>query len=765
MYKAEQLARARENLRRHAWAQRVVEGLRAQAAFTLERGAGPDGAAGLRDLVERMVPATTPTGVGFTNCAACGANAIHGAYDWDARDPERLVCTTCRTSYPNERFSEDVEFRAERAGSGAGTQVIGFHGGYHYDFRGFALYSSWSGQIRARKVTYMAGQAQALATLYAATGESRYAALTRAILLRFAAVYPGYLVHSSYGEWIDLPPRVVAERINDLPEDEWTIAPNRPDRKLHSGYWNSGRATGSGMEGSFIRQLAIAYDLVHDTLSEDERRTIERDLLRESIPLLLADPAKNNKSVANLTAAGIVGMVVGDPALVRAGADSFWHFVRRWFLPDGTTSESPAYGLMTLNGLWSFGEALHGYVDAETGDSVDVYGDPAYRAVFRGLYDTLLPNLRYPAFADSYVTTAPSAHYVELMVARYGLPEYRALLAEVYGGSFADAGGEYALFNRDPDLTLQPGDRVTFGDVFFPELKLGYLRAGEDGRAATAILSASHWGVHHHRDSLNLTFFQRGHEVLTDLGYLWDRPDKDMTVRTAAHNLVVVDESEQRTTERGGQLRTFECGPHMKVVDCASEAYAQTSLYQRRCVLVDHGAVGAYLVDVFWVRGGTVHDYLFHGPVPGYAAHGISLTEVADGAAPYGIVNVRHGLTGALGEPWRLTWELAGGVRFTAWAAPIDAEEVLVGDGWGERGWGHFNTPDKKVDVPYVVRRRAGADLASTFVSVYEAYEGRPLVSAVRLLQEAPGADSGGGLSLEVVRDDGVDRFSLEVAV
>ena len=752
------LARARENLARHGWARRVVDALRAQVAPTLAGGPA---------YIEGMIPATTPTGVGFTNCAACGANAIHGAYHWDAADPDRLVCTTCATSYPSDRFPEDVEFRAPRHGGPGGEQVIRFHGGSRYDFRGFALYSSWSGQIRARKVAHMAGQAQALATLYAAGGEARYGDAAGAILLRFAAVYPGYLVHSSYGEWVDLPPRLVAERINDLPEDEWTIAPNRPDRKLHSGYWNSGRATGSGMEGGFVRQVAIAYDLVRERLTEPERRRIERDLLRESTPLLLADPALNNKSVGNLTAAGLVGMALGDPALVRAGAGAFWHFVRRWFLPDGTTSESPAYGLMTLNGLWAFGEALHGYSDppgadvAGRWDAVDVYGDPAYRAVFRALYETLLPSLRYPAFADSYATTTLDAPFADLMVARYGLPEYRALLAERWGGSFADAGDAYALFNRDPGLVLQPGDRVSFRDVFFPALRLGYLRAGEDGRAATAILSASHWGVHHHRDSLNLTLFQRGHEVLTDLGYLWDRPDKDTTVRTPAHNLVVVDEAEQRTAERGGRLHAFDAAARVKVVDCSSDAYAQTSLYRRRCILVDHGAAGAYLVDVFWVRGGASHDCLFHGPVPGFEADAISLAP-SSAPAPYGIAGVRRGRPEG---PWRLTWRLDERTRFTAWALPLDPEEVIVGDGWGERGWGHFNPPDRKVDVPYVIRRRAaagGRELASTFVSVFETHGDRPLVTAARLLPpDSPRADYPPALTLEVVRDGGVDAVSL----
>jgi hypothetical protein len=775
MYKPADLMLARENLSRFPWAGRVVEALRRQVALTL---AAPDEtAAGDGDAfaayAERMISATTPGGAGFTNCAACGANAIHGAYHWRPDDPDRLTCTTCGGVYPDARYPEDVVFRAERHGNG---QVISYHGGYHFDFRGFALYSSWSAQIRARKVAYMAGQAQALATLYALTGDSRSAAAARAILLRFAAVYPGYLVHSSYGEWIDLPPRLVAARINDLPEDEWTIPPNRPDRKLHSGYWNSGRATGSGMEGTFVRQVAIAYDLLHDALSDDERLLVERDLLLESTVLLLADPARNNKSVANLTAAGLVGMAVGDPGLVRAGAGGFWHFVRNWFLPDGTTSESPAYGLMTLNGLWSFGEALHGYSDPAgyAGDDrlegVDVYADPAYRAVFRALYDTLLPDLRYPAFADSYVTTTLGTRYAELMATRYDEPAYQALLTEVAGGDPDASGGEFALFHRRParpraGAAEREGGRVAFQSRWFPALHMAYLRAGRDGRGATAILSTSHWGGHHHRDSLNLILYQQGHEVLTDLGYLWDRPDKDMTVRTPAHNLVVVDAAEQRTAERGGHLHLFEAVPGLAVAVCSSAAYAQATCYRRTCLLVDLGAAGgaggagaadvtgSYLVDVFWVSGGQTHDYLFHGPVPGYTAGGIALArpsgaaEGADGqagaaaAAPYGIARVQ---TGTSPTPWRLTWHLDPATRFTAWALPhgpdaggAAGETVIVGDGWGERGWGHFNSPDKKVDVPYVVRRRAvgsGARLTSAFVSVFEISAGPPLVRSVRRL-------------------------------
>ena len=742
VYSADDLARARQNIERHAWARQVLERMKSQVARTLDQGAG---------YAPSMIPETTPTGSMFTNCPVCEGNAIHGAYDWHVEDPERLVCTTCQTVYPNEKYPEDVCFRADRHGGG---QEITYHGGYSFDAHGFHLRSSWTGQIRARKVSHMAAQAQALATVYALEGDRRCGEIARDILLRFAEVYPNYLVHSSYAEWIDLPPRLVAERINDLPEDEWTIPPNKPDRKLQSGYWNSGRATALGMEGGFIGGLAVAYDLVHDLLTEEERMRIEQDLLVEGTVLLLADPAKNNKSVTNLTGAGIVGMAVGDPGLVRAGAEGFWHFVREWYLFDGTTSESPAYGLMTLSGLWRFGEALNGYADpagyqeSDRLDGVDVYGDGDYRAVFRAFYDTMFPSLKYPASADSYVPTNLGTQYAELMAVRFGQPEYRALLRELSDGNPQETGGEYALFHRDPEFSVGSDDRVVLDDVFFPALRMGYARRGEEGRDGTLILDASHWGGHHHRDSLNLTLYMDGHEVLTDLGYLWDRPDKQMTVRTPAHNLVVVDEEEQRTTERLGSLHLFDVTPHVKVIDCSSSAYAQAERYRRVCLLVDHGEAGAYVVDVFSVSGGETHDCLFHGPMPGIQAEGIDLSP-GDGPAPYDMRNV---VTGQSAAPWSLTWPMDESARFRAWAVPREDETVVIGDGWGERGWGHFNEPDKKIDVPYVIRRRQGQSLSSCFTSIYEVYRGEPTVTGVRVV-----GDVADGVAVEVTTRLGTD--------
>ena len=107
----------------------------------------------------------------------------------------------------------------------------------------------------------MARIARQCAVAHVLTQEIGHAEKTRDILLRFAEVYPGYMVHSGYGEFSDAPAEVAARNILDLPKPELVVPPNRPDRKLHVGYWMAGRATGVGMEGTFVSDVTVAYDL------------------------------------------------------------------------------------------------------------------------------------------------------------------------------------------------------------------------------------------------------------------------------------------------------------------------------------------------------------------------------------------------------------------------------------------------------------------------------------------------------------------------
>ena len=505
------------------------------------------------EQIAHMIPETTPTTTNWTPSPLSDRGFPHGDWDWSPYAPDVIIERSTGRQFPNDDFPEDIVIVAT---SGGKEQRLTFHRSKNWEFNGFPLATSFTGHIRARKVSYMASRVQDLGLLYALTGNIAYAKQAKAILLRFAEVYPNYLVHSGYHEFADIDALTAAENILALPVDELVVPPNRPNRQLHAGYWMAGRATGSGMEGTFLLPVTVAYDLVADAVDEngeplfkpEEQILIERDLLLEGTKLLLADNAINNKTISARTAVAAIGATVGDPELVRWGLDGLRRTLDEWFLSDGATSESPAYGLMVLNSLWQLGEILYGYsdpvgytnADGERFDNLDIYRDPKYQAVWECMYASLLPSLTYPPIADSYTTSTLSAIQTMLMAVRFDVPEFKALLRSCMSDLFL------LMLYRDESFDVASAPSLDFPDVVFPDWRLAYLRAGQNGRDATAILNISDWGGHHHYDSLDLFYWKDGQELLSDLGYLWDHPQAHMTRRTVAHNLVVVDERDQK---------------------------------------------------------------------------------------------------------------------------------------------------------------------------------------------------------------------------
>ena len=752
LFKSQDLEVARGNIERHAWARRYLEDLLSsvkQARHTT-----------VQDLKD-WIPPETPGSELFTMCPACEAAPVHGHYKWVPENPDQLICTTCKTVYPHSDYPEDVVFKTDFGGG----QEITYYTGKHWDLIGFPFVSSWTANIRARKCEYMARIARQCAVAHVLTQEIGHAEKTRDILLRFAEVYPGYMVHSGYGEFSDAPAEVAARNILDLPKPELVVPPNRPDRKLHVGYWMAGRATGVGMEGTFVSDVTVAYDLTCGAEAHGSpvyptgvRHKIERDLLLESTALLLADPNFNNKSATNRSAAGLVGLCLADPNLVRFGLDGFNHFVYNWFLEDGMSSESPGYGFMTLNGIRHFGDAAHGYADSAGSGSperrpqeLDIYGDSRYRAVLEGYVKSPMPDLGYGVIADDVTACRMSVDIADILVARYGDANHVAMLAELCEYDLENHGGEFALFHRPPDLRADPSAPLILTDRFFPALRIGLLRTGEQGRASTALLSASDWGGHHHEDSLNLVYWKDGQEALTDLGYLWDRPDKHNTVRTIAHNTVIVDEQDQKRDGRGGSLHLFDGTGRVKVAAVSSRAY-EVDTYHRLCAVIDHGGGGSYLIDCFRVAGGRVHDYLFHGPVAEGVLRNLHLQPTD--AAWQDLTS----LSAAKADtPWSIHFDLDR-QRFTAYALPCGEEQVLIGRGWGERGTGSRDNVQTGETVPYVIRRRTGLPDRSVFLSLFDVSPpSRPFVTAVESLVSG----SGDGVGVCVTRESGTDLVAV----
>ena len=746
------LQRAKENARRYAWAKNYVAGVIRTGEGLLKRiDADPK-------FIESMIPTTTPGDPLFTPCPACrdqGKPAVpHGQWDWSVERPDELKCQICATVFPNEKYPETIQLEA-KWGRDQTPQTFTFHGGEPFVIFGYAKgRPSTSGAIRARKVGAMGSYARQLAEAYALSGRVEFARATRAILLRLAEVYPNYLVHVGYGEYADVDPRVAAFHIQDLPDGvELCYPPNKPDRKLHTGYWSAGRASGVGGEGRHLQRWVEAYDFTCDAkddagtlvYSGAERMKIERDLLLEGTMLLVADKGINNKSVQNRSGVAMVGMCLGHPGLVRFGMEGLHKAINDWFLPDGHTPESPAYAHMTIHGVKDAAQVYRGYSDPPgyrdaSGNRIeryDPYRNPKsnYGAVWRVQYETMQGDLRYPPFADSYLKTAMPAEFAELMVANYpDRPEYVSLLAELAGPGL-DKGLQpsSAIYYREPGLEARvaAAPKLALPDLCSPELKIGFMRTGETGRESLLTLSASDWGAHHHADSLNLYYWKAGHELLSDLGYLWDHPDKKYLARTFAHNTVLIDEANQETTKRGGTVEFFVTDPHVKAMRASSNAYPSASLYQRTSAIIDHGDGGSYVVDFFFVAGGKTQDYVYHGP---NNALSVELADLTPSSEPlYDLKDVRTS-TAEPARAWSATWKLGDAMRFVAWNLPQPGETVAIGAGWGQRD--HKNT-DRGATLPYIVRRTQDEGVKA-FTSIFEGFTADDARRVVRGVERLP---------------------------
>jgi len=764
---------AHENIRRYKWA--------GEYASRLERIINRYISLLEPSFLKSMIEDTTPGDPLWTPCPACRDKGKpvhpHGLWSWNINDPEQLKCDICGTVFPDSHYPEDIiiETRWGRPG------YLTYFGGEPFEIFGYKSgRPSFRANIRSRKVQWIANYCKTLAEGYLLTGNTGYADACRKILLRFADCYPRWLVHVGYGEYADMDPRIASMYIGNLPEPEICPPPNKPDKSLWTGYWSAGRASGVGLESDFIRKVTSAYDMTFsakissgaDLYSEDEKLKIEKDLLLESTVLAVCDKKINNKSVSNRTAVALVGMCTGHPGLVRFGLECFENTVNGWFLPDGTSSESPFYGLMTLGGIWDMAQASLGYSDPpgypvnnseQRIEKLDLYHNTSYKKVFDAFFRGLQGDLRYPPYADSFRSTCLDVSYIELMVNNYpDRSDYLSLLKEVCGCdlalhsgsekfSFHDQAAQpddepvlslpydlikpagfssFSFYYRKPGLENINTPGLKFTDWCPPDLRIAHLRTGSDGRESLLLMNGSHWGNHHENDSLNIYYWKNGYEILSDPGYLWDHPLKIQNMRTVAHNTVVVDEKNQINRDRGGEVLYFNTSENVRFVEMESAAYPEAAIYRRASAIIDHGNGQNYIIDFFRVKGGIVRDYVFHCSDNDYEIYDLELQH-ADNQKLYDFKNIK---TGNSAGTWRVNWKCDGKINCNAWLAGQDNEQVFVADGWGQRDW---KNSDSGAVIPYFIRRCSGQDL-KTFISVFEGYEGNsPFVRNVKLIDPA----------------------------
>ena len=360
-----------------------------------------------------------------------------------------------------------------------------------------------------------AREAQHAGIAFQVTGDPRYAARAREILLAYAAKYLNYPLHDTHGQARTGGGHVTSQTLD---ESVWLIP------------------------------LAQGADLVWETLSEADRSAIAGKLF---LPAARDTILAHRMGIHNIqnwknSAVGLAGMLLGDEALIRAAIDDpdrgYRAQMAKGVQPDGAWFEGAwGYHFYTLSALWALTEAARNC-------GTDLYGEPL-KKMFQAPIQLAMPNGVLPAFNDSAETTVRNDLY-ELAWARY----HDASFAMGLAGS--NRRSDFALWFGDdqppPAATRSLGSRNSTASGY------AILERGEGAQATWLCLKyGPHGGGHGHPDKNNFILYSRGRVLFPDPGTRpygsplhteWDKV-------TLAHNTLVVDGASQ--AEATGQSLAF----------------------------------------------------------------------------------------------------------------------------------------------------------------------------------------------------------------
>ena len=167
LYKAGDVANARENIKRYPWAQRIVARWERRVGYLMEQD---------RRFVDDMISELTPWSTYGQNCPVCvnkkSSMGECNLYRWDVAEPDKLTCKYCGTVYPNPKYPETGELVCPRMG-----QTFTYYeteaerarpedksGTHAFRWVRWPVHTSFSGLIRTYKAGYLVDRVLPLAT-------------------------------------------------------------------------------------------------------------------------------------------------------------------------------------------------------------------------------------------------------------------------------------------------------------------------------------------------------------------------------------------------------------------------------------------------------------------------------------------------------------------------------------------------------------------------------------------------------------------------
>lgn len=371
-------------------------------------------------------------------------------------------------------------------------------------FSGEPWDGAWWREMNGRN----ASACQQLGLLWQLTGEEAYRDKVRSLLMGYADVYPGYEIHGG-------------------------IPHNGP------GKMNAQTLC----EANCILDMALGYDFIQHSLTDDERQHISRNLLRCAATFLQAhrSPQIHNHEVKISAALGVLGFVLEDEDLLEFAVNAPYGL--RWQLEHGLLAE----------GLWFEGSvhyhyyALQGFFAFEKlarGTRWSLLDGPWYSQMLSFPLSLLLPDGTFPRLNDC-IAGQEKLHHRDLYEFAWFIwrdPQYAAVL------HFTEAQPDEreTLLWRDSPLPETTPDLIPQQSLFAPGAGLTLWRRPQQQQAV--LIKHSPWGGEHdHYDRLSLMLWQRDGWLLPDLGTTGygAKMHYDYYKNSATHNTLTVNQTNQ----------------------------------------------------------------------------------------------------------------------------------------------------------------------------------------------------------------------------
>jgi hypothetical protein len=350
----------------------------------------------------------------------------------------------------------------------------------------------------------------------------------------------------------------------------------------------------NGLAHEWADDELLAFDAIHDSpaltnlsveLGFDVRGYIKTNLFYDEGDFLVYHVPPEVATDSNLsgpfTVLALVARVLNRPDYIEWMDRYLGITVREKIRRDGALSEGMGYSIGYINENENAATYTRDYFNVRPADTAQLlaisnrariyvntltYGQAQWR-------DMALPNGQLPSFGDTSFNTTFTARNTGISKL---LPAYGALALGAGSGS--------------------------------QSVQLHQIFSGDNN--------------HMRSDTTAFTLWAFGNEMLGNVRYHNGTPGRNFTEQILAYNAVTIDRNDMTSpsanTYGNCDLTLYEAGnTGLAVTEIDGQrAYSnEASRYQRIMMLNTYDLARPYVVDVFRVTGGTIHDYVLHGSI------------------------------------------------------------------------------------------------------------------------------------------------------